>query len=178
MTKDVVIDHPIICLLIGPGGAGKTTVSALLAKKFSKCVVIEADELRHMVKKGLTDPFSREGQDQLVLSTKNSCLLAKSFADQNFNVIIDDCVAGKPRLDLYYKLLKRYHLVTILLLPNREAIRHRDSRRTGTARLGKKTLAIHDKFIQRIEQEKRWHVIDNSNHTPQTTMRAIYKLLR
>lgn len=36
---------PFILLLIGPGGAGKTTAAELLAKRFKRSAVIEVDEI-------------------------------------------------------------------------------------------------------------------------------------
>src|SRR6266481_5899774 len=120
-----------ICLLIGPAGAGKTTASLLLAKKFKKCAVIEVDVIRHMIKGGYIPPFGEDGYDQLVLSTKNASILAKGFVKEGFSIIIDDCVTGKKRLDLYYRLFKNYRFLTILLLPNEKTVKMRDAKRMG-----------------------------------------------
>ena len=169
---------PLICLLIGPGGSGKTTASKLLAQKFEKSAVIEVDMIRHMIANGHVDPFLKEGTDQLVLSTRNACVLAKNFANAKFNVIIDDCTTDKRRLDLYFRTLKSYRLLVVLLLPKRETLLKRDAVRKGRARLGTKTLELHDRFTQRMLEEKRWHVIDNSTLSPQETVDAIFKKLK
>ncbi len=170
-------NKPFILLLIGPGGAGKTTAAELLAARFKQCAVIEVDEIRHMIKSGHVDPFTKEGHQQLELSTKNACSLAKSFVKEGFNVIIDDCVTGKKRLNLYYRTMKPNRFLTILLLPSKEIIKKRDAKRTGRARLGKKTLELHDRFLKRLSEETRWHAIDNSKHMPKQTVNAIYTLL-
>jgi adenylylsulfate kinase-like enzyme len=167
-----------IILINGPGGAGKTTASILLAKKFKRSAVIEADEIRLMIKSGYKSPFTKAGQAQLELSTKNACLLAKAFADEGFDVIIDDCTTGKKRLDLYYKTLKKYRFLIILLLPTRSIVKKRDGQRTGSAKLGKQGLTLYDKFIKRLPEEKRWVVLDNSNLTPAQTVLKMSRIIK
>lgn len=102
-----MINTPTIYLLNGPGGAGKSTLARLFAKEFKQCALIEVDEIRKNIIRGEADPFTPEGQSQLVLSTKNSTQLALNYIEAGFSVIIDDCVAGKERLDYYYVPLKR-----------------------------------------------------------------------
>ena len=167
-----------IILLIGPAGVGKTTASALLAKKFKRSAVIEVDRLRHSIKSGYISPFTSAGRGQLELSTKNTCLLSKSFVDAGFNVIIDDCVTDKARLDLYYRTLKKYKFLTILLFPNKNVIKKRDGNRTGSARMGERAFFLHDKFTRRILEEKRWFMLDNSHLTPTQTVNDIYKIIK
>ena len=166
----------MIILLIGPGGAGKTTTANILAEKYNHSVVIEVDHLRHMIRVDRSDPFSREGREQLVLSTQNACLLAKSFAQKDFVVIVDDCVTGKERLDMYHEHLKDYELKTILLLPRRESVQARDSHRVGSACLGEKNMILYDKFLARIKEENRWEVIDNSDMDAEMTANKVYNV--
>ena len=98
---------PLICLITGPAGAGKSIIALLFAKTMKKSVVIETDHLRHMIKSGFVKPSHPEAHEQLVLGRKNATMLAKNFAEENYNVIIADCVAGKKYLDIYEKSLKK-----------------------------------------------------------------------
>lgn len=169
--------QPVVCLLLGPGGAGKTTASHLVAKKFKKSAVIEVDVLRHMIQSGYIAPFKKLGYEQLRLSTINASKIANSFLENGFSIIIDDCVTEKRRLDLYFAKLKKFRVVTILLLPHRDVITARDGQRIGSAKLGPRALVLHKKLSKRATEETRWHVIDNSTHTPQQTAKIIHTLL-
>lgn len=93
-------------MINGPGGAGKTTSSRLLAREFEKCVLIEVDEIRKLIVQGEADPFTSDGQEQLMLSTRNTAFLAQSYIDAGFSVIIDDCITGKERLDFTFRHLR------------------------------------------------------------------------
>ncbi len=64
-----------VCLITGPMGTGKSSVSNALAKKFERSAVIEVDKLRGMIKGGFVrpSPYTDEVDLQLSLSAKNAC---------------------------------------------------------------------------------------------------------
>jgi len=47
------IMKPNIYLICGPAGAGKSTIANMLVGEFEKSVLIEVDEIRHMIKRGM-----------------------------------------------------------------------------------------------------------------------------
>lgn len=169
---------PLVCLITGPAGAGKSTAALLLTKTMKKSVIIETDHLRHMIKSGFIKPSLPEGHEQLVLGRKNATILAKNFAEEGYNVIIADCVAGRKYLDIYHHSLKKYRFIIILLLPNKRVLWKRDSGRSIKARIGKRTLLLHDRFVEKMAKEKRWHVIDNSNMSVRQTVKKISTLCK
>ena len=127
---------PNIILIIGPAGAGKSTVSEILSKHFEKSAVIDSDTVRNFIKNGYTRPFpkSPEGKRQLTLAVKNSCTLANSIFEAGFNVIIDDVVSTKERLDQYFDLLIQNPKV-FLLLPDTDTLSKRDLGRSQEAQM-------------------------------------------
>lgn len=170
---------PAIYILNGPGGAGKTTASRLLAKEFEQCALIEVDEIRKLIVKGEADPFTSEGQEQLMLSAKNTALLARSYIDAGFSVIIDDCIAGKERLDYYFQAFERNDFKVALVLPSKQTLIERDGLREGRAQLGSDKISwLYDRFRERLPEEDRWQVVDNTNLTPEGTAQKLLDVFK
>ena len=57
-------------LITGPAGVGKTAISKELSKRFSKTILIEGDDIYHMVKNGYVSPWKKG--NHLDLFWKNS----------------------------------------------------------------------------------------------------------
>ncbi len=172
------MQKPVILLLNGPGGAGKSTVSQLVAKKLENCAVIDADVIRNMVVSGFINPFLAEGVDQYTLGMHNTAQLARSFYDAGYSVVVDGGATRKKYLDIYYDKLHGANLVNILLLPSNESLVKRDAGRQGKAHLGEEKITwLHDLFGSWYEEEKRWKVLDNTNLTPEETASALFEEL-
>jgi len=169
---------PLVVLITGPAGAGRSTTALALAKTIKKSALIETDHIRHMIKNGYIKPQIPEGQEQLAFGRKNVTILAKNFAEEGYNVVIADAVAGRKYIDIYHKSLKKYRFIIILLLPNKKVLWKRDSGRSVKARIGKRTLLMHDRFVEKMVKEKRWHVIDNSNMSTGKTVKKIQALYK
>lgn len=96
MTAEIIV-------VTGIQGAGKTTVARLLAKRFEDAACIEADALQRMIVSGgawVTDQGgpgapSAEAARQLRLRLHNACLLARSFFDAGFTVVVDEIILGE-----------------------------------------------------------------------------------
>ena len=168
--------NQIICLITGPAGAGKSSVSKELAKKFEKSVVIDTDYLRHMIVGGLIRPWpwNEEVKNQTFLAVKNACMLASNFLEAGFNVIIND-VASKTLLEEYMKFLPK-NLKIFLLFPTLEALMKRFDTRGIDEELRKRTPELHEKFTKR-KNEYDWQVIDSSDQTLQETTAQIFTYL-
>jgi thymidylate kinase len=168
---------PIICLITGPAGAGKTSVSKALSKKLERSVVINVDELRHMIIGGYIKPWpwNEEVKVQTSLGVKNACMLANNFFESGFNVIIDD-VIGKTFFKLYSEFLSNKPVKIFLLLPTLEALLKRFDQRGVDEELRKRTPELHEKFTKR-KDEFNWQVIDSSNQTLEETANQIFNEL-
>src|SRR5664280_2093499 len=98
------IDGSSGCLVIsGVPGAGKTTVSGLVADSLPRSAVPDADALARMVRSGWVGPIGEpadEARAQLRLRTRNVCLLAGSFAEAGFFPLIDHVVADSEMLEV------------------------------------------------------------------------------
>jgi len=127
----VRLPEPCILIVAGVPGAGKSTVSRLLAERLDRAVHIEADTLQRMIISGSEWPqreMTEEQQSQLALRGRNICLLADSFVEDGFTVIIDDVVIG-TRVDDFRSQIRNRPLRFVLLTPSVETLRERNAGR-------------------------------------------------
>ena len=123
---------PAIYVISGIPGAGKTTVSRLLAKRFERGVHIESDLLQQMIVRGGLWPDGEprdEAMRQLRLRCKHVCLLAASFFEAGFTAVIDDVVIGS-RLEEFLDDLRGHPVRFVMLAPRPDVVRERDAART------------------------------------------------
>lgn len=164
-----------ICLITGPAGSGKSSVSKALANKFERSAVIEVDTLREMIKGGYVRPWphNEEVDLQLSLSAKNACDIAQNFLDKGFNVFIDD-VVGRKLLEQYSEYFKEINFKTFLLLPSVDSLLKRFDNRGGNQELRERTIELHERFSEK-KDILNWKVINSSGQALEETVDEIYK---
>ena len=124
------MEHAIY-IISGLPGAGKSSVSYLLAKRFERGVHIEADLVQQMIVVGGVWPEwepSEEAMRQFELRRRNVSMLADSFFDAGFTPVIDDIVIG-PRIDEYVSDLRGRPLLFVMLVPRPDVVRKREMSR-------------------------------------------------
>ena len=132
MTPDLAAYPPAIILITGIPGAGKTTVARALAARFPRGVHIEGDALQGMIVSGRVWPEPPEPRGeaaaQLALRYRNEALLARSFFEAGFHVVIDDIVIG-AWLSIHRELLAGLPVHLVVLVPGIEAVKARNAGR-------------------------------------------------
>ncbi len=121
-----------VFIVSGIPGAGKTTVSHLLAERFQRGVHIEADLMQELIVTGGLWPQQEpagEAQRQLRLRGRHVCMLADSFFEAGFTPVVDDVVIGS-RLGEFRSQLRSRPLLFVLLAPRLDVVRQRDSERS------------------------------------------------
>ena len=120
-----------IFIVSGIPGAGKTTVSGLLARRFDRGVHLEADIFQKLIVTGGLFPDKKPEEEawrQLRLRSKHVAMLADSFLENGFWPVIDDVVVGLRLLDVL-KDIKSRPLYFVLLLPSLAVVEQRDRTR-------------------------------------------------
>jgi len=123
--------EPVIYIVSGIPGAGKTTVSRLLAERFARGVHIEEDLLQKLIVHGGLWPDGQpqdEAQRQLRLRGRNACMLADSFFDAGFTVVLDGVVIAS-RVDEFVAAIRGRPLLFVMLTPRADVVRERDASR-------------------------------------------------
>jgi predicted kinase len=120
---------PRITLLTGPAASGKNTIAHIYATQHrTQCAVIDNDLVRWMLRNPHlapwpTDPPDSPAQAQHRLGIKHCCMLARSFVENGYEVVICD-VVGDRLARFYRDLLADLDFRIVLLLPTwEEALR-------------------------------------------------------
>ena len=125
-------DGPVCLLVTGAPGAGKTTVTRLVAAALARAALVEGDVISQLVVSGrvwaLGEPAD-EADRQTRLANDNIVGLASRFLDAGFATVIDWVVPDRAQLDLYVEGLGDRGLALVVLDPGGEECRRRNKLR-------------------------------------------------
>jgi predicted kinase len=132
------------CLLItGTPGAGKTTVSQLVAERLPRAARVDGDVFGIMLVSGGANMLDAEGrwnpgpdgQHQLRLRMINLCSVADNFAEAGFTPVADSVVETREELRFIAGRLRSRPLMLVVLCPPLEVARHRNATRAVETRV-------------------------------------------
>lgn len=163
---------PLLVVVSGNQGAGKTTIGRALAERFPRGVHIEGDLLQRLIVSGGKWPEGRDmsegAERQLRLRLHNACLLGRSFLEAGFTAVVDDIVVGE-RLDHLLDELAGMPFIFVMLIPDPHVIRDRERSR-GT-KLFDKWAWLEDQIRYNTPRIGLW--IDSSEYTVNQTVDTI-----
>ncbi|MET7640572.1 AAA family ATPase [Streptomyces sp. NPDC005438] len=143
----------VAVLLIGPAGAGKTTVARYWAdQRPVPTAHISLDDVREWVRSGFADPqagWNDHSEAQYRLARRTCGFAARNFLANNISCIIDDAVfPDRPAIGLGgWKRHVGPGLLPVVLLPGLEIVLERNAARSGNRRLSDEEVArIHGRM--------------------------------
>lgn len=169
-------------LLIGPAGAGKTSVARYWAEhRPVPTASISLDDVREWVRAGFADPqsgWNEHSEAQYRLARRTCGFAARNFLANGISCILDDAVfPDRPVVGLGgWKRHVGPGLLPVVLLPGLDIVLERNAGRTGNRRLADEEVAgIHGRMAG-------WYgsglpIIDNSSCDVPTTARMLDEVL-
>jgi hypothetical protein len=140
-------------LLIGPAGAGKTTVARHWADlRPAPTAHISLDDVREWVRSGFANPqsgWNDNSEAQYRLARRTCGFACRNYLANGISCIIDDAVfPDRPAIGLGgWKRHIGPGMIPVVLLPGLEAVLARNARRSGTRRLADEEVArIHGRM--------------------------------
>ncbi|MEU6491277.1 Pro-rich N-terminal domain-containing protein [Streptomyces sp. NPDC046984] len=140
-------------LLIGPAGAGKTSVAKYWADhRRVPTAHISLDDVREWVRSGFADPqsgWNENSEAQYRLARRTCGFAARNFLANGISCILDDAVfPDRPVVGLGgWKRHVGPGLLPVVLLPGLEVVLERNAERTGNRRLTDEEVArIHGRM--------------------------------
>ncbi|MEU6659433.1 Pro-rich N-terminal domain-containing protein [Streptomyces sp. NPDC046821] len=169
-------------LLIGPAGAGKTSVAKYWAEQRRVPTAhISLDDVREWVRSGFADPqsgWNDHSEAQYRLARRTCGFAARNFLANGISCVLDDAVfPDRPVVGLGgWKRHVGPGLLPVVLLPGLEIVLERNAERSGNRRLTDEEVArIHGRMAG-------WYgsglpIIDNSQMDVPTTARVLDDVL-
>ncbi|MFI9569470.1 Pro-rich N-terminal domain-containing protein [Streptomyces rishiriensis] len=169
-------------LLIGPAGAGKTSVAKFWADhRRVPTAHVSLDDVREWVRSGFADPqsgWNDHSEAQYRLARRTCGFAARNFLANGISCILDDAIfPDRPAVGLGgWKRHVGPGLLPVVLLPGLEVVLERNAERSGNRRLADEEVArIHGRMAG-------WYgsglpIIDNSQLDVPTTARVLDDVL-
>ena len=168
------------CLLItGTPGAGKTTVSQLVAERLPRAARVDGDVFNLMLISGrakMLDDQGRwnpepDGLRELQLRTVNVCSTADNFARAGFTPVIDSVVETRAELGFVRSRLRTWPLLLVVLCPPLDVARHRNATRAPETRVSYDVAPLARNQQRELGDLGWW--LDSGEQTPEQTAELI-----
>lgn len=131
MSRRTAAAGPLLILLGGPAGAGKSTLALAWCEKRERAAHIDLDEIRQMIVGGFADP-QQSGPVQAAqfgMAARQCVLLAQNFLKDGFDAVIESVFTPDEYQATWKPLLDDLNPVLVILLPDLATTLGRATRR-------------------------------------------------
>lgn len=164
-----------IIFITGMAGAGKSTVGHLVAGHFPKSIFIQVDELREKMVMGYAIPeagvFTEEVMQQFQMARSTATYMARLYASQGVDVVIDDVCVPSNFVEQYAALFEIPEVKRVLLYPKAEIVIERIKQRGGPLEHIPYVPVIYT-FLDSMPKDG-WIVLDSSEWTIEQTVNEV-----
>jgi hypothetical protein len=158
-------------------GAGKSTVTRLVAQRLARSARLDGDELNRMIVSGfvwaLGEPAD-EAARHVELLHRNLCALANNFSDAGFTPLIDAMIPSREKLDFFLGLLTPRRTLFVVLAPGIDVCRYRNTIRDPRERFDFDGYEALDADMKRELGDVGWW-LDTATLTPDQTADRIFR---
>jgi chloramphenicol 3-O-phosphotransferase len=179
--QETLIPGPVF-LISGVPGAGKSSVSEALVKRFPFGLHIPVDDLRGWVASGIAHPipeWTDETTRQFRLARRAACETARIYSEAGFAVGVDDVLFPFDAENMFAKPLAGLPLHKVLLRPSMEEALLRNATRTNktfdTSVLAGEVRSLHESMGKCSYERWGWTIIDTTHLTPKETVDEILR---
>ena len=159
---------PILYIITGPAGVGKSTISKELAMSSNKSVLIEGDDIYHQVVGGYT-PAWKDG-NHLQTFWKVCMNIFKIYLDDGYDVIFNYIVTPK-NIEMIKDEFKNYIIKFVVLLTNEATLLSRDKERPEDCQMKERCITLLNSFKSRNYNSQ--NILDTTNLSISETVKFI-----
>ena len=156
---------PVLYVITGPAGVGKSTISRKIAEASAKSALIEGDDLYGQIVGGYVDPW-KEG-NHLETFWKLSVSSIRVYLEAGFDVVFN-YIVSPDQLDLLKTEFKDYKIRFTVLLVDVETILERDKRRPEEYQMKERCIELLNEFKEHNYSSK--YILDTSDMTVEDTV--------
>jgi chloramphenicol 3-O-phosphotransferase len=132
-SRGVTTDDVSGCVIVtGMPGAGKTTITSLVAQLMPRAAQVGGDAVNIMVRSGFVWFMGQPTEEALrqdELCNRNMCGLANNFIDFGFTVLMDTVLADRSELDFFIALMSPRPVRLVVLDPGIDVCKDRNAGR-------------------------------------------------
>ena len=159
---------PILYIITGPAGVGKSTISKELAMSSNKSVLIEGDDIYHQVVGGYT-PAWKDG-NHLQTFWKVCMNIFQIYLDDGYDVIFNYIVTPK-NIEMIKDEFKNYIIKFVDLLTDEATLLSRDKERPEDCQMKERCITLLNSFKSRNYNSQ--NILDTTNLSISETVKFI-----